>query len=76
MEQTRVTGTQTIAVVLPCYKSKQHVLDVIARIGPEAAFIVAVDDACPMGTGAHIEQNCRDPRLTVAQEPISASAAP
>ena len=67
MEQTRVTGTQTIAVVLPCYKSKQHVLDVIARIGPEIALIVAVDDACPMGTGAHIEQNCRDPRLVVVR---------
>jgi glycosyltransferase involved in cell wall biosynthesis len=67
MEQTRVTGAQTIVVVLPCYKSKQHVLDVIARIGPEIALIVAVDDACPMGTGAHIEQNCRDPRLVVVR---------
>ncbi len=66
-EQTRLTGAQTIAVVLPCYKSKQHVLDVIARIGPETALIVAVDDACPMGTGAHIEQNCRDPRLVVVR---------
>ena len=67
MDQTRVTGTQTIAVVLPCYKSKDHVLDVIARIGAETSLIVAVDDACPMGTGAHIEQNCRDPRLTVVR---------
>ena len=54
MEPIGVTGAQTIAVVLPCYKSKQHVLDVIARIGPEVALIIAVDDACPVGTGAHI----------------------
>ena len=67
MDQTRVTGTQTIAVVLPCYKSKDHVLDVIARIGAEPSVIIAVDDACPMGTGAHIEQNCRDPRLVVVR---------
>ena len=67
MEQTRASGAQTIAVVLPCYKSKQHVLDVIARIGRETALIIAVDDACPMGTGAHIEQSCRDPRLVVVR---------
>jgi glycosyltransferase involved in cell wall biosynthesis len=71
MNQPRASGAQTIAVVLPCYKSKQHVLDVIARIGPEAALIVAVDDACPMGTGAHIEQNCRDPRLVVLRNAVN-----
>lgn len=56
---------EKIAVVLPCYKSKKHVLDVIARIGPEAFLIVAVDDACPIGTGAHIRENCSDPRVMV-----------
>jgi glycosyltransferase involved in cell wall biosynthesis len=71
MEQTRASGAQTIAVVLPCYKSKPHVLDVIARIGPEITLIVAVDDACPIGTGAHIEQNCRDPRLVVVRNPAN-----
>jgi dolichol-phosphate mannosyltransferase len=67
MEPTRVSAAQTIAVVLPCYRSKQHVLDVIACIGPETSLIVAVDDACPVGTGAHIEQNCSDPRLVVVR---------
>ena len=56
---------EKIAVVLPCYKSKKHVLDVIARIGPEAFLIVAVDDACPIGTGAHVRENCSDPRVMV-----------
>jgi dolichol-phosphate mannosyltransferase len=54
-----------IAVVLPCYKSKKHVLDVIARIGPEGFLIVAVDDACPVATGSHIRDNCSDPRVVV-----------
>src|SRR5262245_19635797 len=63
----RVSGGPVIAGVLPCYKSQQHVLDVIARIGPEASLIVAVDDACPMGTGAHIEHRCRDPRVSVVR---------
>jgi dolichol-phosphate mannosyltransferase len=56
-----------VAVVLPCYKSKDHVLDVIRRIGPEVFLIVAVDDACPMGVGAHIEANCSDPRIVVVR---------
>jgi len=71
MEQARVTGTQSIAVVLPCYRSKDHVLDVIARIGAETSLIIAVDDACPMGTGTHIEQNCRDPRLVVVRNEVN-----
>jgi dolichol-phosphate mannosyltransferase len=59
--------TLKIAVVLPCYKSKRHVLDVIAAIGPEVFLIVAVDDACPMQTGAHVRDNCGDKRVTVVQ---------
>ena len=77
MDQTRVTGTQTIAVVLPCYKSKEHVLDVIARIGPETSLIVAVDDACPMEparTSSRTAAIRASP--SCATRPISASAAP
>jgi glycosyltransferase involved in cell wall biosynthesis len=56
---------QKIAVVLPCYRSKCHVLDVINNIGTEVHLIVAVDDACPEQTGAHIEKHCTDQRVTV-----------
>jgi glycosyltransferase involved in cell wall biosynthesis len=58
---------EKIAVVLPCYRSEKHVLDVIARIGPEVSLIIAVDDACPQGTGAHIEKNCTDQRVKVVR---------
>jgi dolichol-phosphate mannosyltransferase len=57
--------THKIAVVLPCYKSQEHVLDVIRRIGPEVFLIVAIDDGCPRKTGAHIQANCSDPRMVV-----------
>jgi dolichol-phosphate mannosyltransferase len=56
-----------IAVVLPCYRSKGHVLDVIGRIGPQVFLIVAVDDACPDGTGDHIKACCADPRVEVVR---------
>ena len=54
-----------IAVVIPCYRVKARVLDVLGRIGPEVARVYCVDDACPEGSGDHIEQQCRDPRVRV-----------
>lgn len=63
--------SERIAVVLPCYKSAKHVLDVIARIGPEVFLIVAVDDACPMATGDHIRSHCRDPRVIVVANAVN-----
>jgi glycosyltransferase involved in cell wall biosynthesis len=65
VDERRGGEGERIAVVLPCYKSKDHVLGVIAGIGPEAFLIVAVDDACPLGTGRHIRENCSDPRVVV-----------
>lgn len=58
-----------IAVAIPCYKVTQHVLGVIDAIGPEVHAIYAVDDACPEGSGRHIEEHCRDPRVRVLHNP-------
>lgn len=54
-----------IAVVIPCYRVRDRVLDVIARIGPEVAAIYAVDDACPEGSGERIRRDAQDSRVTV-----------
>ena len=54
-----------ITVVIPCYKVKGKVLDVIVRIPPEVSRIICVDDACPEQSGAFIRQSCRDPRVEV-----------
>jgi len=54
-----------IAVVIPCFRVASQVLDVIARIGPEVGWIIAVDDACPEKTGDVIERECRDARVRV-----------
>ncbi len=54
-----------ISAVIPCYKVKSQILEVIAGIGPEVSVIFAVDDACPEGTGAYVEENCGDPRVRV-----------
>ena len=60
-----------IAVVLPCYRSKEYVLDVIGRIGPQVFLIVAVDDACPDQTGDHIKASCSDPRVEIVRNEVN-----
>lgn len=54
-----------VAVVIPCYKVAAHVVDLVARIGPEVGLIVAVDDACPQGSGRLLQEASTDPRLRV-----------
>jgi glycosyltransferase involved in cell wall biosynthesis len=64
-----MTTTLRVAVAIPCYKVTQHVLNVIAAIGPEVEIIYAVDDGCPDGSGRFIEKNNHDPRVQVLYHP-------
>ena len=54
-----------IAVVVPCYRVKHQILGVLSGIGTECDLVVVVDDACPEGTGDHVEKSCSDPRVRV-----------
>lgn len=54
-----------IGIVVPCRHARDHVLAVLAGIGPEATAIYVVDDACPENTGQHVRDNCADPRVRV-----------
>jgi dolichol-phosphate mannosyltransferase len=55
----------TVAVVIPSYRVKDHILSVISRIGPTVSKIYVVDDCCPVQSGQFVQQNCSDPRVTV-----------
>ncbi len=57
--------TEKTAVILPCYKVKKHVLEVISSIGPDIDAIYVVDDACPEKSGAFVKESCKDPRVRV-----------
>lgn len=73
-ESRRVSSFLTdsrIAVVIPCFRVKAQLLDVIAAVGPETWRIYVVDDACPEGSGAHVETNCRDPRVVVLRHAVN-----
>ena len=54
-----------IAVVIPCYKVKKHILEVIAEIGGEVSRIYVVDDLCPESTGRYVAENVNDERAKV-----------
>ncbi|BEE16927.1 hypothetical protein VAWG006_11800 [Aeromonas enteropelogenes] len=58
-------GTLKIAVVIPCYKVKEHILKVIDGIGSEVCKIYIIDDKCPEGTGNFILSNSSDSRVKV-----------
>ena len=60
-----MSDTLKVAVVVPCYKVRTAVLDVLARIPPEVDRIFCVDDACPEESGQLIREMCRDPRVEV-----------
>lgn len=63
--------SKRVAVVLPCYKVREHILDVISRIGSEVAHIYVVDDCCPDQSGVYVEENCTDPRVRLVFNPVN-----
>ena len=60
-----------IAVVIPSYRVTQHILAVIAGIGPEIQLIYVIDDKCPDASGDYVEANCNDPRVSVLRHEIN-----
>lgn len=60
-----------IAVVIPCYREKTHILEVIDGLGAGVSHVVVVDDACPDGTGRFVEDHCHDPRVTVIRHQVN-----
>jgi dolichol-phosphate mannosyltransferase len=56
-----------ISVVIPAYKVKRHILQVIEkiRISGSVSKIFVVDDCCPDKSGEFVRQNCTDGRVSV-----------
>jgi dolichol-phosphate mannosyltransferase len=57
--------SQKIVAVIPCFKVKDHILNVIERLGSEVSNIIVVDDCCPQASGRFVQEHCRDPRVHV-----------
>jgi len=58
-----------VAVIVPSYKVKDSILEVLSKIGSEVGKIYVVDDACPQGTGNFVKENCTDDRVEVLYNP-------
>lgn len=58
-----------IAIVIPSYKVRNHILGVIGQIGAEVDRIYVVDDCCPDDSGLFVKSNCLDERVTVIRHP-------
>lgn len=56
-----------LAVVIPCFRVKKQILDVLAAIDGTVSLIFVVDDKCPEDTGDFVEANCVDSRVTVVR---------
>ena len=54
-----------VAVVVPCYRETNKILQTLAAIPPLVSRIYCIDDACPDGTGKLVREHCRDSRVTV-----------
>jgi dolichol-phosphate mannosyltransferase len=54
-----------VAIIIPCYKVKNQILNVLNSIGSDINTIYVVDDACPVGSGRFVQENCSDPRVKV-----------
>lgn len=54
-----------VSVVIPSYKVKKFVLEVISQIGQEVDRIYVVDDCCPEHSGQYVKDQCQDERVKV-----------
>ncbi|MBW4682867.1 MAG: glycosyltransferase family 2 protein [Microcoleus vaginatus WJT46-NPBG5] len=60
---------QKVAVVIPCFNVKKHILEVIGKIGSEVDLIYVIDDNCPESTGGYVNSRCQDSRVKVIFHP-------
>ena len=56
VESTVILSPPVVAAVVPCYREKSHIGDVLNGIGEETTLIYVIDDACPDGTGDFVEE--------------------
>ena len=58
-----------IAVVIPCFRVKAHILQVLGAIGSEIWRVYVVDDCCPEQTGQFVTDSNSDERVVVLHNP-------
>jgi len=60
-----------VAVVIPCYRVRDHVMGVVEGLPADIFRIYVVDDACPEDSGDWVQSRCQDPRVQVIRNPAN-----
>ena len=60
-----VSNDTAVAAVIPCYREKASILEVLKRFPDSVNYIIVVDDACPDDTGSFVRERCSDDRVIV-----------
>lgn len=60
-----------VAVVIPSYKVKRYILDLLVDIPAAVSKVYVIDDACPESSGRHVEQLSSDPRVVVIYHEVN-----
>jgi dolichol-phosphate mannosyltransferase len=62
----------SLAVIIPCFRARRHILRVISGVLPQVDAIYVVDDRCPEGTGDYVAAAVSDPKVKVVRTPANA----
>ncbi|MBI5539974.1 MAG: glycosyltransferase family 2 protein [Bacteroidia bacterium] len=54
-----------IAVIIPCFKVRDHIIKLISEISYNVNNIYIIDDCCPEKSGQFVKENISDPRVIV-----------
>ena len=54
-----------VAVVIPCYKARRHIADVLAGLAGRVRHIYVVDDCCTEQTGRFVQEIWKDANVSV-----------
>ncbi len=65
------SARKKLAVVIPCYKVRKHIIGLLAKMPPYVDAIYVIDDSCPQGTGDHVKESCKDTRVRVIHNTIN-----
>lgn len=54
-----------IAIVIPCYRVRDKIVDVVDSVLAVADFVIAVDDCCPEKSGEFLQKVHTEPKLKI-----------
>jgi dolichol-phosphate mannosyltransferase len=65
MDQSPSETPLPVAVVIPCYKAKRHIEEVLAGLAGRVRHIYVVDDCCSEKTGRFVQEGWKDANVSV-----------